>query len=91
MRVRKVPQGALSVVAPVAVPQAITATASETAPVDLVQLRRDIKEWTALHLILNNPDRHFAKGQTKTKLIAFVLFYIMATLLVGVVWVAAGH
>jgi hypothetical protein len=97
MKVRKMPevrQGALALVthaAPVAVPQAVTSTASATTPVDLVQLRRDIKEWTALHLILNNPDRHFAKGQMKTKLIAFALYYLMAALMVGIIWSAAGH
>jgi hypothetical protein len=94
MKVRKVQQGALTVVTPVtpvAVPQAVTSTASATTPVDLVQLKRDIAEWTALQLMLNNPRRHFARQETKTKLTAFVLYYMMAALLVGIIWAAAGH
>jgi hypothetical protein len=97
MKERKPPgvqQGALAVVTSVAVTQAVTETASATTSAAAgycrVQLKRDIAEWTALQLMLNNPRRHFARQETKTKLIAFVLFYIMAALLVGIIWAAAG-
>jgi hypothetical protein len=97
----------LVTVAPTQVaPVAPSAVAPPSTPVDLVQLKQDIEEWIALQLKINklrrrrrfethvksaSDIRSEARQETKTKLIAFVLYYTMAALLVGIIWAVAGH
>ena len=106
MKVRKVPQGALTLVTsvtPVAVPRATTPVASVTAtgrldPHTAELLLKFFGPWTSLP---GRAERHEQsrraairkadRQQMKTKLIAFALYYMMAALLVGIIWAAAGH
>jgi hypothetical protein len=107
MKERKVPQGALALVTSVtpadAVPQATAPVASVTAtgcldPHTAELLLKFFGPWTSLpgraeryeqsrRAAIRKADRQ----QMKTKLIAFALYYMMAALLVGIMWAAAGH